>query len=734
MTLVYSLTAVSLLFLLGLISPTFALTTVVYDDTLAGGWSDWSWASVDLSASSPVYSGSASIAVTFNRGWQGLYLAVPGGFPTDGFASLHFFAHGGTRGGQVLNVYAILPDGSESTAVTVGPLPANTWTEIQIPLSSLGLTNRLITGLVWQDASGSGQPTFYLDDIRFSDDAPPDSPVFGTVTLRRSAIKADGWSGAVVTAQVSDPQGAGDIAAVTVDGSGLGQSDIPLYDDGRHNDGAAGDGLFGAVVTAKPGTPPGEVMLTLTARDRAGHTRAAHAGALVVLASPGGTRPASLPEGPAWGTNQIDWQTTSSVPWQYAYQYITYHWYTDGWGGNFVGRYVQQAWTAGYIPVISVYLMLGLPPTCGENADCYAQKLQNSSAVATYLAAITEAARQARGSKPVIFHLEPDFYGYFQQTNYSRNVPQPDSPANYPVALNISGYPNDLRGFGRRIVDVIHQTAPNALVAPHASMWATNADPNSVPPEEVIRSAQSTAAFIGAMGGAEADLYFVEWSDRDSGCDHPSECNPPRPWWDTTNRTLPRPARALLWANALSEASGKRLVLWQVPAGNMGLDNTCQHYRDNRPAYAFSHPRDLADTGILAVLFGGGSPCSTQPNTDGGFILAQADTAYALPAAAGTLTSDGVSGPTVSLYWTENAETDLWGYQLNYQPVGGGMVHTVRVDARNAARLVLPTAGQWQITVSAYDAMGQVGPSSNPVTVTTLVDAERVYLPLLIAR
>jgi hypothetical protein len=488
------------------------------------------------------------------------------------------------------------------------------------------------------------------------------------------------------------------------------------------------------VATVAPGTSGGEVMLTLTARDQAGHTSTALAGALAILEPPGGSVPATLPAGPAWGTNQwIDhWQATSGVPWQYVYQYITYSWYTDGWGGNFVGRFVQQAWDEGYIPVISVYLMLGVPPECGESATCYAGKLQNSATVSNYLAAIAEAAGQANGSQPVIFQLEPDFYGFMQQKNYADGQSEPDSPANYPVALNISGYPNDLRGFGQRVVDVIHQTAPNALVAPHASMWATNRDPNSVPAAEVAGLAQSTAAFMGVMGGAEADLYFVEWSDRDSGCDHPTECNPPRPWWDISNRTLPRPSRAVLWANALSAASGKRLILWQVPSGNMGLDDTCQHYRDNRPDYAFSHPRDLAEAGIIATLFGGGAGCSTQSNTDGGFIQAQGDLAYALPAAPGGLSSGAASGATVPLHWAENSEPDLWGYRLSYQPVGGGATTTVDVGIGNAASLLLPSAGQWQVTVAAYDAMGQVGPVSSPVIVTTLSGAERVYLPVVL--
>ena len=293
----------------------------------------------------------------------------------------------------------------------------------------------------------------------------------------------------------------------------------------------------------------------------------------------------------------------SGVPWNYVYQYITYDWYVNGWGGNFVGRFVNQAWSKGYVPLISVYMILELPPTCGESATCYATKLQNATAVSTYLAALQEAARQAQGTHPVIFHLEPDFYGYMQQLSNSDERPagvQPDDPSSYPVALNVAGYPNTLAGFGRRMVDVIHATAPNALVAPAASMWATNGDPNSVTVSQVISMGQRTAAFIDAMGGAQSDLLVAEWSDRDAGSGL-------RPWWDDTNLTLPRPTRAILWENALSAAAHKRLMLWQMPVGNMSLDNTCDHYRDNRAAYAFQHPRDLFDAGVFAVLFGGGA-------------------------------------------------------------------------------------------------------------------------------
>ena len=48
----------------------------IYTDALAPGWSNWSWATVDLQASAPVHSGSRSIAVTYGA-WQALHLHYP---------------------------------------------------------------------------------------------------------------------------------------------------------------------------------------------------------------------------------------------------------------------------------------------------------------------------------------------------------------------------------------------------------------------------------------------------------------------------------------------------------------------------------------------------------------------------------------------------------------------------------------------------------------------------------
>lgn len=703
----------------------------IYDDALAASWDNYSWATVNLQAGTPVHGGTKSIAVTYGA-WEGLYLHHPG-VATAGFSKLSFFIHGGSAGGQKLNLFATRASdaaNSHGPTVAVPPPAANGWSQVQIALSSLGADNTTITGLTWQDATGGAQPTLYIDDIALASDESPDAPALADAVLLPRAAHANGATAVVLRVKATDPQGAADIAAVTVDATALGRGTLALHDDGHSNDGAPGDGVYGLAFTIAPGTATGEVQLLASARDQAGHTSSLPLGAFDVLAAPGGGIPASLPQRLGWGSNEWsetpgqDWQVNSGVPWSYVYQYITYEWYSDPghWGGNFVGRFVQQAWGKGYIPVISAYLILGAPPACGESPSCYAQKLQNASAVSGYLGALQLAATEAKGNKPVIFHIDPDFYGFMQQYKYSRNAANPNDPSSYPVALNVPGYANNLAGFGKRVVDIIHQTAPNALVGLQASKWSTNADPNGVSAAAVPGMAQSTAAFLAAMGGDKADLLFVEWSDRDAGSGL-------RPWWDDTNRILPRPARAVLWENALSAAAGKRLVLWQVPAGNMSLNNTPQHYQDNRAAYLFSHPRDAFDSGVIAVLFGGGDSNQTAPSTDGGFIAAQGQIAYAAPPAPSGLALVGQSGAAATLRWDEVDVPDLWGYRLRYQ-LGGGSAETIDLSRANSATLLLPFAGSWSISVAAIDAMGNVGAFSAAVGTTASQGAQRVLLPI----
>jgi hypothetical protein len=719
------------LFLLAQAPGALALTYTIYDDALGSGWQDWSWAQVNLAATAQVHSGSHSIAVTYDA-WEGLYLHKAG-VDTLGVTHLRFYIHGGGAGGQDLNVFMNLEVGGSpqnGPSIPVPSPPANAWLEVQVPLSSLNPGDDTVTGITWQASSGSSQPTLYIDDIALVSTEDPNAPQLSAAFLHPRSVPADGFTTLVVRVQVADPQGAADIAAVSLDVSTLGRGLVELHDDGRSNDGAASDGVYGAALSVAQGTAAGEQALLLSAQDQAGHTASLPLGALTILAPPGGSIPAALPQRIGWGSNAWsetpgqDWQVNSGVPWDYVYQYITFGW--EGWGGSFVYRFVHQAWDKDFIPMVVVYIMLGVPPDCGEGGACYASKLQNAGTVQDYLETLEGAALEAAGSQPVIFNIEPDFYGFMQQLSNSSSRPpgvQPNDPTSYPVALNKTGYPNNLAGFGRYLVDRLHALAPNILVAPMASMWATNFDPQLATEDAAMQMGESTAGFIDAMGGAQADLLVVEWSDRDAGSGL-------RPWWDDTDRELPRPTRAVLWENALSAAAHKRLLLWQMPVGNMALNNTCDHYQDNRAAYAFAHPRDLFDAGVIGVLYGGGASCMTQVDTDGGFVAAQGAIAYANPAIPTGLVSGSPGYFLVPLRWEENSEPDLWGYRLLYRLNPGGAQQVRDVGRVNATLLNLPLAGDWEIRLAALDAMGNQSTASTPVLVTIPTDAELIYMPL----
>jgi hypothetical protein len=713
-----------------------AMTYVVYGDGLAAGWDNWSWATVNLAAASPVHSGSHSIAVTFG-GWTGLYLhnANPNTF---GATHLRFFVHGGGVGGQQMNLFLNLVINGQNTngpGFSVPTPPANAWEDVQTPLSTLNPTGAPVTGITWQDATGGSQPTLYIDDISFTSFDSPNAPLLTQGSLFPRSVPADGATTLLVKVSVADPQGAADIASVTLDATRLGRGVVMLKDDGRSNDGAANDGVFGVVLTIAAGTPPGEQELGITAQDHEGNTASLPLGVLTVLGAPGGSIPASLPQRIGWGTNAWsdtpgqDWQVNSGVAWDYVYQYITYGW--ESWGSNFVSRFVNHAWDNHFIPLVTVYNMLATPPASGEGGVPYAAKLQSASTVQLYLTSLRNAAQEAKGSHPVIFVIEPDFFGFMQQlSNDPANRPpgvKPNDPSSYPVALNISGYPNTLAGFGHYLVDMIHAEAPNVLVAPEASFWAMNTSLWSLTHAEAIQNGQATAQFILDAVGNNADMLVVEWGDRDSGYD-PTHA----PFWDITDQVEPRATRAILWENALSRQAGKRLILWQMPVGNMALDNlSCYHYQDNRAAYAFAHPRDLFDAGIVGVVFGGGQGCSTQVWTDGGAVQAQGAIAYAAPAAPTGFTASLPTGMGVSLTWNENTEPDLWGYRMVYQRATGGPVYLLDVRRRSSSELMLPFSGSWKIGVAAYDAMGNVSPLSTQVTVDVTGNPYFTYLAVV---
>ncbi len=143
----------------------------VYTDSLVNGFQDWGWATRNYANTSPVHSGSKSVAVTFTSGWQGLQIYHPD-LNSGLYTSLSLWLSGGTNGGQRLQVYGLLHLGTtnnfgQGQYFSLGTLPTNAWQQFIVPLSAIGVANCTnFTGFVIQDRTGAAQPTFYVDDMQ----------------------------------------------------------------------------------------------------------------------------------------------------------------------------------------------------------------------------------------------------------------------------------------------------------------------------------------------------------------------------------------------------------------------------------------------------------------------------------------------------------------------------------------------------------------------------------------
>ncbi|MBI5305232.1 MAG: alpha-L-arabinofuranosidase [Chloroflexi bacterium] len=145
---------------------------IVYDDALQNGFQDWSWAPHSLTNTSPISIGVRSISVSFAGNWDGVWFVNPGAnVDTSAYTAIQFAIHGGSAGGQTMEIKAGAGTAYPTNAVDLnaylpGGAVANQWRVVTIPLSALGLQNALFANIAFQSKVNAAQPTFYLDDIR----------------------------------------------------------------------------------------------------------------------------------------------------------------------------------------------------------------------------------------------------------------------------------------------------------------------------------------------------------------------------------------------------------------------------------------------------------------------------------------------------------------------------------------------------------------------------------------
>jgi hypothetical protein len=298
----------------------------------------------------------------------------------------------------------------------------------------------------------------------------------------------------------------------------------------------------------------------------------------------------------------------------------------DWWGcaqsdpeqpGALVRDFAATARKGGQIPMVTYYLVL---ESSGSNDSV------------DELAAVTDGAYLARyladfrfmlenlGAGPALVHVEPDFWGYAQQSN-----PDPHAiPAAVPAAnpTDCGDQEPTLAGLGRCFVAMARIHAPEVKIGLHGSGWATGSDvlQNADASFDVVAHATALGGFLAATA-PDADLVFVGAADGDAGY---FASLGRETWWDETNRTLPHFHQAFAWSRAVSEAMDRPNLWWQVPFGNMSLSGESTQWNDNRLDYYLSRMNEVAAAHGVGVAFGAGDEDQVTAETDGGHFVERA--------------------------------------------------------------------------------------------------------------
>lgn len=288
-------------------------------------------------------------------------------------------------------------------------------------------------------------------------------------------------------------------------------------------------------------------------------------------------------------------------------------WATWNENGSFVTRYIGDSVARKMIPVFPYYMLLQSNPAGGDEAKADLAHVNSVAIMRDYFADLKLFFQRAREAtkKPVVLHVEPDFWGYAQQA--SKN----DDASTVPAAVastglsELAGLPNTVAGFARAIVVLRDKLAPNVLLAYHMSIWGTLHDIVYEKPSSatVRRYAARSAAFERSLG-ARFDIAFGEYSDRDAGFYQVVQGNK-KLWFKPADFR-----RHLLYMKTFVRLAKLRMVIWQIPYGNTIMraeNNTWNHYQDNRVQWLLggdsgrSHLRAYAKAGVVAFLFGRGA-------------------------------------------------------------------------------------------------------------------------------
>ncbi|RYD48370.1 MAG: hypothetical protein EOP60_15815 [Sphingomonadales bacterium] len=160
-------------------TPAFAQTApaaadmTVYDKALGAGWENWSWAKTELQADI----GSPRMPIMVDaQAYGGLYLhhAPFSAAPYRGIAMMLQVVGGPAQVRVMITVGGKgIPDGDKMLGgqpvfkYKLVKLAPGGWTQVVVPLATLGVENATIDGVQVMNDSGEPAPHFYVADIAF---------------------------------------------------------------------------------------------------------------------------------------------------------------------------------------------------------------------------------------------------------------------------------------------------------------------------------------------------------------------------------------------------------------------------------------------------------------------------------------------------------------------------------------------------------------------------------------
>jgi hypothetical protein len=367
-----------------------------------------------------------------------------------------------------------------------------------------------------------------------------------------------------------------------------------------------------------------------------------------------------------------------AAPFAFRYQYLAggvntgSGWATWNTNADFPRYYIEDSAANGLIPVFTYYMLLqSRPGGGGEDAADYTN-LNTTATMTAYYNDLVLFFQKAGASstQTIVLHVEPDLWGYMEQRATGDDAATVSAKVSETGIARLAGLPSTVAGFARAIVALRNAYAPNVLLAYHISVWGTMIDiALSNPPDATVdQLAARAGAFYNSLG-AGFDLAFAEFSDRDSGYYQHVVGDGGRSWWDAED--FRRNTRFLA---GFSAATGKRIVMWQIPFGNTrmrAMNNTNGHYQDNRAEWLFddavrTHLAAYRAAGVVAFLFGGGASgvtCACNARGDGvtNPAAVNGNTTASELAAAGAAPSLVTRGTTPTLV-TPYAADDDGGY------------------------------------------------------------------------